>query len=121
MGSQRADFRGYPHTKHYTLYRKTMFAAHLQRASLATLSRVGSSTASRSLLSTSSVVRQANQPAGFAKLKQLQKTFNLNNGKRVLQRGGTMDSIGYNFTMLVLVIGGVEWVRVVSSLAFPKK
>merc|ERR1712106_71230 len=105
MGSQRADFRGYPHTKHYTLYRKTMFAAHLQRASLATLSRVGSAAFSRSLLSTSSVVRQANQPAGFAKLKQLLKTFN-----------DTNDHLMYNFTLLVLVIGGVEWVRRSTSL-----
>merc|ERR1712106_1105787 len=94
-----------------TVYRKTMFAAHIQRASLAALSRVGSSTAARSLLSTSCVVRQAIQPAGFAKLKQRQKTFNVDNGKRVHQRGGFMDHVMYNVTIVVILIGGVEWVR----------
>ena len=64
-----------------------MFAAHLQKASLATLSslsltRAGSVAATRAFLSTSTANAKPNVPAGFAAIKIKQKTFNIDNGLR---------------------------------------
>merc|ERR1711872_376725 len=42
-------------------------------------------------------------------------------GKRVHERGGAKDDIMYNLTLLIIIIGGVEWCRVVYKLAFPSK
>ena len=54
-------------------------------------------------------------------MKEKQKMFNLDNGLRVHERGGMMDSILMNTTMLLLVVGGVMWGQTVYTLAFPKK
>eukprot|EP00090_Calanus_glacialis_P026747 TRINITY_DN4204_c0_g1_i1.p1 TRINITY_DN4204_c0_g1~~TRINITY_DN4204_c0_g1_i1.p1 ORF type:complete len:104 (-),score=17.43 TRINITY_DN4204_c0_g1_i1:106-417(-) len=103
-----------------------MFAANLQRASLATLSslsltRVGSVTAARAFSSTSTANAKPMIPAGFAAIKAKQKTFNLDNGLRVHQRGGTMDSVLYNVTFLIILVGAAEWLRVAYTLSFPSK
>eukprot|EP00092_Neocalanus_flemingeri_P013733 GFUD01014811.1.p2 GENE.GFUD01014811.1~~GFUD01014811.1.p2 ORF type:complete len:108 (-),score=23.06 GFUD01014811.1:367-690(-) len=103
-----------------------MFAAHLQRTSLATLSglssaRVGSVAAARAFLSTSTLRQESNPniPSGFAKIKEKQKIFNIDNGLRVHERGGTKDKLLYNFTLLVLLVGFVEWCRVWWTMAYP--
>merc|ERR1712212_544964 len=98
--------------------RKTMFASLLPRASTA---RVLSSTATRAFFSTSATSAASNIPAGFAKIKEKQKYFNIDNGKRVHQRGGTKDEMLYNLTLLVVLVGLAEWARVVYTLAFPQK
>ena len=54
-------------------------------------------------------------------MKEKQKMFNLDNGLRVHERGGMVDSVLINSTMLLMVIGGVFWVQTVYTLAFPKK
>eukprot|EP00091_Calanus_sinicus_P013125 TRINITY_DN2922_c0_g1_i3.p1 TRINITY_DN2922_c0_g1~~TRINITY_DN2922_c0_g1_i3.p1 ORF type:complete len:118 (-),score=11.29 TRINITY_DN2922_c0_g1_i3:155-508(-) len=100
-----------------------MFAASLPKASLATLSnisltRVGSVAASRVFLSTTRANAKPNVPAGFAAIKERQKTFNIDNGLRVHQRGGTMDKVLYNATLLLILVGAVEWVRVAYTLSF---
>ena len=59
--------------------------------------------------------------SGFANIKKLQKTFNVDNGLRVHQRGGFKDKILYNFTLGMLVIGGGLWVSTVYDMAMPKK
>merc|ERR1719369_1210963 len=102
-----------------------MFASLLPRASLATLSRAStarvlSSTATRAFFSTSPTTAASNIPAGFAKIKEKQKYFNIDNGKRVHQRG-PRDEMLYNLTLLVVLAGLVEWARVVYTLAFPQK
>ena len=75
----------------FCIYRKTMFAANLQRTSLATLSsfssaRVGTIAAARVFLSTSARKQfgdgTPNIPKGFADIKTRQKTFNIDNGLR---------------------------------------
>merc|ERR1712055_1072147 len=106
--------------------RKTMLAANLSRASLATLSslslsRVGSVAATRAFLSTSTPNAKPNIPAGFAAIKQKQKTFNIDNGLRVHERGGMMDKVLYQITFLFIVVGAVEWLRVAYTLSFPPK
>ena len=58
---------------------------------------------------------------GYTLLKQKQKTFNIDNGLRVHQRGGTMDSVLYNTTVAFLLIGGVLWVKNVFTMSFPQK
>ena len=40
--------------------------------------------------------------------------------RRVHQRGGMVDSLLYNVTLLVILIGAVEYLRVLYSLVFPK-
>merc|ERR1712142_1371385 len=82
--------------------------------------RVVSATASKTFFSTSSS-SLSYIPAGFAKIKEKQKWFNIDNGKRVHERGGAKDDIMYNLTLLIIIIGGVEWCRVVYKLAFPSK
>merc|ERR1712181_22591 len=47
-----------------------------------------------------------------------QKTFNIDNGLRVHERGKT-DSFFNNITLLVFVVGSVEWCRVVFKMAYP--
>merc|ERR1712183_769029 len=56
---------------------------------------------------------------GYAAIKEKQKYFNIDNGKRVHERGGAKDDIMYNITLLVILVGLVEWCRVVYALAFP--
>ena len=58
---------------------------------------------------------------GYKMMKEKQKMFNLDNGLRVHERGGMVDSVLINSTMLLMVIGGVFWVQTVYTLAFPKK
>merc|ERR1712243_496184 len=97
----------------------------LSRASLATLSsrastaRVISSAATRVFLSTTSTTSSNIRP-GYAQIKEKQKYFNIDNGKRVHERGGAKDDMMYNLTLLIF-LGLVEWVRVVYALAFPDK
>ena len=75
----------------FCVYRKTMFAANLQRTSIATLSsfcsaRAGTVAAARAFLSTSTRKQfgdgTPNIPKGFADIKTRQKTFNIDNGLR---------------------------------------
>ena len=47
--------------------------------------------------------------------------FNLDNGLRVHERGGMVDSALINLTMLLMAVGGVYWVQTVYTLAFPRK
>merc|ERR1712133_152067 len=81
-------------------------------------SRLGLLTVSR-LLSSSTIRSSKNIPAGFAKRKEIQKMFNIDNGLRVHQRGKG-DSLLYNLTLLVVIIGGIEFPRVVYLLSFPE-
>jgi len=60
-------------------------------------------------------------PAGYTLLKQKQKTFNIDNGLRVHQRGGTMDSVLYNTTLAFMIAGGFFWVKNVITMSFPQK
>merc|ERR1712142_1408895 len=114
MGRQEAE--GY----------QRMLCSILPRASLATISgrtstaRVISSTATRALFSTTYTINSNIRP-GYAAIKEKQKYFNIDNGKRVHERGGAKDDIMYNLTLLIIIIGGVEWCRVVYKLAFPSK
>merc|ERR1712212_533379 len=106
---------------------RRMFCSILPRASLATLSgrastaRVISSTATRALFSTTSTKNSSNIRPGYAAIKEKQKYFNIDNGKRVHERGGAKDDIMYNITLLIILVGLVEWCRVVYALAFPSQ
>merc|ERR1712227_147525 len=60
-------------------------------------------------------------PQGYKLLKEKQKMFNLDNGLRVHERGGMVDSALINLTMLLMAVGGVYWVQTVYTLAFPRK
>jgi len=59
-----------------------------------------------------------NVPAKYKLIKEKQKTFNIDNGLRVHERGKT-DSFFNNITLLVFVVGSVEWCRVVFKMAYP--
>jgi len=72
---------------------------------------------SRLSLSTSTL-RESNIPKGFAAIKEKQKYFNVDNGKRVHERGGG-DYALHTLTCIVLAVGAVEWCRVWWSLAYP--
>jgi len=72
-------------------------------------------------LSTSTVARSGNVPAGYNALKQKQKMFNLDNGLRVHERGGFGDTVLYNTCLGLIVVGGALWVQTVYELAFPKR
>merc|ERR1712215_76652 len=120
MGSSVAD--GTMGTLVNSTNRKTMFAAHLQRSSLVTLTRLSSASSSSALsrlFSSTSTQRQSNIPKGFAAIKEKQKYFNVDNGKRVHERGGGIDYALHTFTLLVLAVGAVEWFRVLYCLAYP--
>ncbi|XP_023326942.1 uncharacterized protein LOC111700302 [Eurytemora carolleeae] len=58
-------------------------------------------------------------PENFRKLKQKQKAFSLDDGLRVHEKGGATDKILYNISGLIVLIGFVEWCRVVWTLAYP--
>ena len=58
---------------------------------------------------------------GYKQLKQRQKMFNLDNGLRVHERGGMVDGILYNTSLLLIAVGGVLWGQTVYTLAFPRK
>jgi len=60
-------------------------------------------------------------PAGYAKLKEKQKMFQIDNGLRVHERGGAMDKVLYNLTTVMVVVGGIMWARQVYAMAFPPK
>merc|ERR1711973_1059722 len=59
-------------------------------------------------------------PGWIGKIKEKQKFFNLDNGLRVHERGGMKDSALYNFTVLLIFLGAVEYCRVLYRLVFPK-
>merc|ERR1711982_99958 len=96
---------------------RKMLSIILSRASTA---RVISSTATRVFFSTTPTTSSNIRP-GYAQIKEKQKYFNIDNGKRVHERGGAKDDIMYNLTLLIILVGAVEWVRVVYALAFPTK
>ena len=58
---------------------------------------------------------------GYKLLKERQKMFNLDNGLRVHERGGMADGILYNTSLVMIVVGGVMWLKTVYTLAFPQK
>ena len=58
---------------------------------------------------------------GFGLLKTKQKMFNIDNGLRVHQRGGTFDSVIYNTTLALIVVGGAMWIKTVYTMAYPQK
>merc|ERR1711982_141271 len=105
---------------------RNMLSIILSRASLATLSsrastaRVISSAPTKVFFSTTTTTSSNIRP-GYAQIKEKQKYFNIDNGKRVRERGGAKDDIMYNLTLLIILVGAVEWVRVVYALAFPTK
>merc|ERR1711942_560288 len=104
---------------------RKMLSIILSRASLATLSsrastaRIISSAPTKEFFSTTTT--SSNIRPGYAQIKEKQKYFNIDNGKRVHERGGAKDDIMYNLTLLIILVGAVEWVRVVYALAFPNK
>merc|ERR1712168_87374 len=59
-------------------------------------------------------------PAGFAKIKDRQKMFQIDNGLRIHERGAR-DGMVFNLTQLLLVVGGVLWVKTVYQMAYPQK
>jgi len=60
-----------------------------------------------------------NIPAKYKLIKEKQRTFNLDNGLRVHERGKT-DALFSNLTLAVFFVGGIEWCRVVFALAYPR-
>lgn len=62
-----------------------------------------------------------NIPAGFAKIKERQRIFNIDNGQRVHERGGRSDYMWHTITLAVVIVGFMEWCRVIYVLAYPKK
>ena len=59
-----------------------------------------------------------NIPKKFSLIKEKQKTFNVDNGLRVHERGKT-DAILYNITLVVIVFGTVEFCRTWWVMAYP--
>ena len=59
-----------------------------------------------------------NIPKKFSLIKEKQKTFNVDNGLRVHERGKT-DAILYNITLGVIVLGTVEFCRTWWVMAYP--
>merc|ERR1711915_196624 len=59
-------------------------------------------------------------PERFLKIKDKQKRFQIDDGLRVHQKGGARDTMLYNLTALIVLIGLAEWCRVVWTLAYPK-
>jgi hypothetical protein len=53
--------------------------------------------------------------------KEQQKMFQIDNGLRVHERGGTVDKLLYYITTGVMIVGGVMWCQTVYQLAFPPK
>jgi len=51
-------------------------------------------------------------------LKDRQIKMNMNDGKRVHEKLGA-DKFMFNLSFLLVLIGGIEWVRVVWSLSYP--
>merc|ERR1712080_550548 len=54
-----------------------------------------------------SAVSRAQIPEGYAKLKEEQKMFQLDDGKRIHERGGSSNRLIYQFTKLLVLIGTV--------------
>merc|ERR1712019_251473 len=97
----------------------SMLSLQTSRLCVSTVSRLRPLLATTRLFSASSPAK-GKIPEGFAKIKERQKFFNVDNGLRVHQRGGMVDSLLYNFTLLVILIGALEYLRVLYSLVFPK-
>merc|ERR1712198_248712 len=89
-------------TNSYNIYNKTKMLS--SKVAKLCSPRLGLLTVSR-LFSSSTTRSSKNIPAGFA--------------KRVHQRGKG-DSLLYNLTLLVVIIGGIEYLRVVYMLSFPE-
>ena len=51
-------------------------------------------------------------------IKERQKAFNIDNGLRVHERGKS-DALIYNFTLVVLALGSVEFCRTRWVMAYP--
>merc|ERR1711955_151952 len=87
---------------------RKMLSIILPRAPLATLSsrastaRAISSAATRVFFSTTSTTSSNIRP-GYAQIKEKQKYFNIDNGKRVHERGGAKDDMMYNLTLLIIL------------------
>merc|ERR1711962_263329 len=56
---------------------------------------------------------------GFAKIKEKQKAFVVDDGLRVHEKGGQSDKILYHLTTVLVLIGLYEWCRVVWTMAYP--
>jgi len=52
---------------------------------------------------------------------QKQKAWAVDNGLRVHERGGMGDKILYNFSTLLVIVGGVMWIQTVYKMSFPPK
>ena len=59
--------------------------------------------------------------SGYSNLKNAQKTYSIDNGQRIHQRGGMKDGLMYNSCVALIFIGGAYWAKTVYSMAFPQK
>merc|ERR1712168_827375 len=75
------------------------------------------------VLSTSSQLRINEREVailpGFAKIKEKQKAYAVDDGLRVHEKGGQRDRILYHLSTILVLIGLYEWCRVVWTLAYP--
>nr|ALS05218.1 hypothetical protein [Tortanus dextrilobatus] len=83
---------------------------------LSLISRNVSTTARRNM----KAVQADINPAHLA-LKEKQKIFNIDNGLRIHERGGMGDKLLYQLSSVLVVVGGVLWVKTVYQMAFPPK
>merc|ERR1712098_585577 len=60
-------------------------------------------------------------PAGYLKLKETQKAWAIDDGKRVHEKGGPKDKIVFNITRALVLVGAVMWVQTVYTMSFPQK
>jgi hypothetical protein len=56
---------------------------------------------------TTSAPRRAEVPAGYAKIKEIQKEFQIDNGLRIHERGGAANKMVYMATKGLILVGTV--------------
>jgi hypothetical protein len=58
---------------------------------------------------------------GYLKFKETQKKFQIDNGLRIHERGGPIEKAIFNLTGILILMGGVVWVKNFITMAFPQK
>jgi len=56
---------------------------------------------------------------GFNKIKEKQKLYAVDDGRRVHEKEGGKDRFLYHISTVIVIVGFVEWCRVTWTLAYP--
>ena len=99
----------------------SMFRVAVRQLSTSQVKRSNNVPAGKNVLATFTFLKIVFVLSGFAKIKDTQKKFAVDDGNSVTFKGGFTDKLLYNLSLGLIIVGGYFWVENFVTLAYPPK